>query len=113
VNDPYRVLGVQPGASPEAIRSAYFELVRAHPPERDAEAFKIVRAAYEQLCEQLSAPEAHDELFELQAPPVWQTGHVKSAIDAELHPEDVLVALHGWADLAHRDFSDDFREVTL
>ena len=109
MNDPYRVLRVQPGASPEAIRSAYFEQVRAHPPEREPEAFKIIRAAYEQL----SAPEAQDELSRLQAPPGWQSGHVKSAIDAEFHPEDVLVALHGWGDLDRRDFSDDFREVTL
>ena len=113
MNDPYRVLGVQPGASPEAIRSAYFELVRAHPPEREPEAFKTVRAAYEQLSEQLSAPGAQDELFRLQAPPSWQSGHVKPAIDAEFHPEDVLVALEGWTDLARRDFSDEFREVTL
>jgi len=109
VNDPYRVLGVQPDASPEEIRSAYFEQVRAHPPEREPEAFKIIRAAYEQL----SAPGAQDELFRLQAPPGWQSGQVKSVIDAEFHPEDVLVALHGWGDLARRDFSDDFREVIL
>ena len=52
-------------------------------------------------------------VFRLQAPPGWQSGHVKSAIDAEFHPEDVLVALHGRGDLDRRDFSDDFREVTL
>jgi len=48
-DDPYTVLGVSPEAPPAEIRAAYFALVRAHPPERDAEGFKRIRAAYEQL----------------------------------------------------------------
>ena len=49
MSDPYQVLGVSPGASIEEIRRAYWEQVRAHPPERDPEAFKRIRAVYEQL----------------------------------------------------------------
>src|SRR3972149_11079871 len=47
--DPYGVLGVDPQATLDEIKTAYFALVRAHPPERDPEGFKRIRAAYEQL----------------------------------------------------------------
>ncbi|TAK31713.1 MAG: hypothetical protein EPO21_16875 [Chloroflexota bacterium] len=48
-DDPYAVLGVSPESTPSEIRGAYFALVRAHPPERDPEGFKRIRAAYDQL----------------------------------------------------------------
>ena len=43
------MLGVSPRSTPSEIRGAYFALVRAHPPERDPEGFKRIRAAYDQL----------------------------------------------------------------
>lgn len=42
-------LGVQPGASDEAVRAAYLEKVRQHPPDREPEQFERIRDAYEQL----------------------------------------------------------------
>jgi len=48
-HDPYVVLGLQPGASSEQVRLAYFRMVRIHTPEGQPEEFKCVRAAYEAL----------------------------------------------------------------
>ena len=46
---PYKVLGVNRNATETEIKQAYFALVREHPPERDPEGFKRIRAAYEKL----------------------------------------------------------------
>jgi curved DNA-binding protein CbpA len=45
--DPFAVLGVTESADDGAIRRAYLRLVRQHPPERDPDGFRRVRAAYE------------------------------------------------------------------
>jgi curved DNA-binding protein CbpA len=45
----YRVLDVRSDASFEQIKRAYYRSVRDHPPETDAEGFRIVRHAYEIL----------------------------------------------------------------
>jgi hypothetical protein len=47
--NPYTVLGIDAGATDEEVRRAYFARVQEHPPERDPEGFKTVRAAYEKL----------------------------------------------------------------
>jgi hypothetical protein len=47
--NPYSVLGINPGATDEEVRRAYFARVQEHPPERDPEGFKRVRAAFEKL----------------------------------------------------------------
>lgn len=49
MKDPYKVLGIERQATEAEIKRAYFTLVREHPPERDPEGFKRIRAAYEQL----------------------------------------------------------------
>jgi len=46
---PYDVLGVTFEDSDEAIRSRYLTLVREFPPERNAERFNQIRAAYEKV----------------------------------------------------------------
>jgi curved DNA-binding protein CbpA len=48
-DNPYKVLGIEKTASEAEIKQAYFRLVREHPPERDPEGFKHIRAAYEKL----------------------------------------------------------------
>lgn len=47
----YRVLEVQPGASPEAVRSAYRELVKVWHPDRFERDFKLQQRALERLKE--------------------------------------------------------------
>lgn len=48
-DNPYKVLGVERHATEAEIKQAYFVLIREHPPERDPEGFKQIRAAYEKL----------------------------------------------------------------
>lgn len=45
----YLHLGLVPGASDAQVRERYLELVRRHPPTRDAERFQQVASAYEAL----------------------------------------------------------------
>ncbi len=47
IADPHRVLGLPQNASAEEIRVRYLELVKEFPPERDADRFREIRAAYE------------------------------------------------------------------
>ncbi len=49
MTDPYETLGLSRQAGDEEIRARYLELVREFPPDRAAERFAAVRAAYEQL----------------------------------------------------------------
>jgi curved DNA-binding protein CbpA len=45
----YLMLGLEPGASDEQIRSRYLTLVKAHPPEHEPERFQDITTAYERL----------------------------------------------------------------
>lgn len=47
--DPYLILGLGSDADDAAVERAYHEAIRRCPPERDAERFAAVRAAYEHL----------------------------------------------------------------
>lgn len=58
--DPYRVLGLEPGASPETVKKAYRELANKYHPDKVAhlgeefqqiaeQKFKKIQAAYQQL----------------------------------------------------------------
>ena len=51
IPDPYVVLGAPSGSSPETLRACYLERVREHPPERDPDGFRRIRAAYDVLAE--------------------------------------------------------------
>ena len=51
MNDPFATLGVSPDADDAAIRAAYLELVRQHPPEQAPEQFARIRFAYDCLCD--------------------------------------------------------------
>jgi curved DNA-binding protein CbpA len=65
-DNPYKVLGIEREASEAEIKRAYFSLVREHPPERDPEGFKRIRAAYEQL--KASKDRAETDLFLIDEP---------------------------------------------
>ena len=47
--DLYRTLGVAPDATPEAVKRAYFRLVRAYRPDVEPEEFQRLQAAYATL----------------------------------------------------------------
>jgi curved DNA-binding protein CbpA len=117
--DPYSVLGLKRGASHEEIRRAYFRKVREHPPETDPEAFKAIRAAYEQL--RSAEQRAVTDLYLLQAPPPWEPSlrfaqgqaHHRARFDLRLHPKEVLTAAKAFTDLARDSFRDDYKPLHL
>ncbi|TCT24220.1 DnaJ domain-containing protein [Thiobaca trueperi] len=49
MSDPYLILGVPDDADDTAIEAAYLNGIKRYPPERDAERFQALRAAYESL----------------------------------------------------------------
>jgi curved DNA-binding protein CbpA len=110
-SDPYAVLGLAKTANQTEIKRAYFALIRQHPPESDAENFKLVRAAYEKL--KTAGRRAETDIFLLQPPPVWSPPETVPAIDPAFYPTDVLLALRRWGDLGRTDFRNDFREIDL
>ena len=85
--DPYEILGLDRQAGDTAIKRAYFQLVRQFPPEREPEAFRKIRAAYEQLRD----PErrARLSLFLLQPPPPLPPRR-RVAYDLDVHVEDLF-----------------------
>ncbi len=47
--NPFALLGVAEDAGDDAIKKAYLQRVREHPPERDPNRFQAIRAAYEAI----------------------------------------------------------------
>lgn len=47
--NPFVVLGLPRHADDEAVRKAYLAAVAKHPPDRDSQAFRRIREAYEAL----------------------------------------------------------------
>lgn len=98
IEDPYAVLGISRDVDQDTIKRAYFEQVRAHPPETDPDRFKRIRAAYEQL----RTPErrAQSDLFLLQPPPPMPRRRMPT-FDLTVHREDILLLARtlGWASL--------------
>ena len=108
--DPYALLGVAPAATLEEIKRAYFAQVRAHPPERDPEAFKQIRAAYERL----KTPEKRLETDMLRLEPWPEPDLPPSApLDHSVSPADVIYAARALSDLARTDWREDDREVNV
>ncbi|MBN1430988.1 MAG: DnaJ domain-containing protein [Anaerolineae bacterium] len=109
--DPYEILGLQQGASLEAIKKAYFARVREFPPERDPAAFKQIRAAYEAL----KTPEAKAsaDLFLLHPPPPYtpRTNLPDPILDYQ--PGDWLVLARAYSDLGKLDFRKDYRAIKI
>lgn len=66
MSDPYQVLGIARGADDAAVRAAYLEGVRLHPPERDAERFAAVRKAFDAVS--TARLRAEHELFDREPP---------------------------------------------
>jgi hypothetical protein len=65
-DDPFRVLGVPPDAKAQEIREAYFALVKERTPEKDPEAFKRIRKAYESIRTDSGRWRSHLVIFEAE-----------------------------------------------
>lgn len=107
--DPYTVLEVSRTATLDEIKAAYFAQVRQHPPEREPDAFKRIRAAYDQLKTPEKRIEADMRLLE-----EWPARAVAAPeLDLSVHLQDVLTLFKAGTDLTHADFREAFREVRL
>jgi curved DNA-binding protein CbpA len=49
MSNPFDLLGVAETADDDAIKKAYLQQVREHPPERDPDRFQAIRAAFEAI----------------------------------------------------------------
>ncbi len=109
--DPYAVLGLSPTATSAEIKGAYFALVRAHPPERDPETFKRVRAAYESVRDPAARVEADMRLLRPWPAPARAARPV--AFDLSVHREDVIDVARSVTDLARTDWHEHYKKVAL
>ncbi|MDM8518535.1 DnaJ domain-containing protein [Anaerolineales bacterium HSG6] len=110
-SDPYQVLGVQRTATQLEIKRRYFELIRQHPPETEAETFKIIRSAYEKI-KDVKRRSATD-IFLPKKPPAWTPPKKLPEFDTDFYAQDVLRVLQLWGDLSRTDFKEDFKEIEL
>ena len=94
--NPYRILGLQPSASGGEVKSAYFERVRRHGPERSPEAFKRIRAAYEALKDEKSRAEADLFLLCMEFGPVPEIDLRKELPPAPEIGLDALLGIVDW-----------------
>lgn len=106
--DPFLTLGIPRTASTDQIKDAYFGLVREHPPEREPDQFKVIRAAYDRL----RTPERRLEaemllLQELDAPTDWAAPE----FDLQVHRQDLLALARALSDVERTDFREHFRKV--
>ncbi|MCI0485666.1 MAG: DnaJ domain-containing protein [Blastocatellia bacterium] len=88
---PYKVLGVERNATEADIKQAYFKLVREHPPERDPEGFKRIRAAYEKL--RADRERAETDLFLIEDQP--ETLDLSSIRRPAVEPPEITPDLIG------------------
>ncbi|CEP68868.1 DnaJ domain [Moorella glycerini] len=108
--DPYQILGLEPGASAAAIKRAYLQLVRRHPPEQQPEEFKRIRAAYEQLKDARARAKTDLGLFHLD------TGRLARKLGPLRWPGRSIIQyapgelLTCCGDLGRTDFHDDYKE---
>ena len=79
---PHIVLGLRSDADDAEIRQRYLELVRAHPPSRDPDRFKMIAKAYGMLKDRTARVESHlfgtvecdsfgDAVSELERTALW------------------------------------------
>jgi curved DNA-binding protein CbpA len=106
--NPYTVLGIPRNASPEAVKKAYFSLIRKHPPEKDPQGFKLIRQAYDSLRD--ADKRSQTDLFLFSDP--YGEFDVREPEKSESSKEiDLNVAVHSLSDLGRTDFSDDFNDI--
>jgi curved DNA-binding protein CbpA len=109
--DPYEILGVPRSATAAALKQAYFALVRAHPPERDPETFKQVRAAYERLRD--PAARLETDMLLLERWPAHARPRRAPKLDLAVQPADVISAARALTDLERSDWREHYVKVKL
>jgi len=107
--NPYQVMELASTATEEDIRRAYFKLVREHPPERDPDQFKRIRAAYEILRD--PTRRAEWDLFIAVQPPGPLPSRRRPKPDLTFHREDVIWLLRQEFRSSLRNAEDDFGPI--
>ncbi len=109
--NPYELLDLEQTATDAEIKKAYFTKVRQHPPERDAQQFKRVRAAYDML----RTPEARSatDLFLLKVPLQYQPYKRPPSFTLAIMESDKRQIAKANTDLVRVNFDDDFRDIDL
>src|SRR5262249_28246161 len=110
-SNPYAILELDPGASSDEIKRAYFALVRAHPPESDPQTFKNIRAAYERLRD--PQKRAETDMLLLRPWPDQGRRRRPPRLDGTLHGEDIITAIRAQSDLERSDWREHQRAVKL
>ena len=109
--DPYAALDLTRAATPDEVKQAYFKLVRQHSPERDPEAFKAIRAAYERI--NTPAKRVETDMQLLRVYPVPARWPAPPDLDLGVHREDVIALARATNDVERTDFREDFRKVKV
>ena len=68
MKNPFILLGVPETADDEAIKKAYLQQVRQHPPEREPEQFQAIRLAFEAI--KTRQDRLRYRLFQLETPAI-------------------------------------------
>lgn len=93
MEDPYKVLGLEPGAGAEQIGRAYRAQVRRFPPELNPERFARIHRAYEMLRSfergMEEAQRAPEETLDALFPPPQITLRPLPPPPASLQPQDL------------------------
>ena len=112
VSDPYRVLGVAPTAGADEIRTAYLKLLRAHPPEKEPERFKAIRAAYEKLkdeTQRIRTAVMHMDLSDTGPPLLFPEAASPPPVFDQSDLWDIILAA---GEFQRRDFPEDLTDIT-
>lgn len=96
MQNPFITLDVAETADDDAIKKAYLQQVREHPPERDPERFQMIRAAYERI--KTRRDRLRYRLFQNQTPDL--AGLVATALQPG--PVRRLTEQQLWQWLSHR-----------
>lgn len=108
LGDPYQTLGISSSAGQEEIRAAYLALLRSHPPEKDPEKFKQIRAAYDQLKDEKTRVERAFLHMDLTDPDPGTLFGGESPRPVMFEPGDLREILLSAGEFFSRDFSGDF-----
>jgi len=94
---PFYVLDLEEDATDELVEARYQQLLRRHPPDRDPEAFRVLRRAYEALRTERGRQEARLFYFDeggcalSEALPRW----LESGPRRRLEPDELAALLRG------------------
>jgi DnaJ-class molecular chaperone len=106
--DALDVLGVTCPISEGDLRRRYLELLKQHPPEKDPEGFKRIRAAYDAL--RRPAEQARLTLERIEQPPEALSQKAEEAGGPLGVSATWWLDADPWSDLTRFDFPEDQRD---